>query len=79
LKAVPREGQSSVAAGLALCAASAGPRIRVLLPCWSHTVETHRARAEPAAAAVTTLRICYVLDVANQGDESCKFRRPSQP
>ncbi len=39
LKAVSSEGQGPVAAGLALCAASAGPRICGLLHCWSHTVD----------------------------------------
>lgn len=43
------EGQSPVVAGLALCAASAGPRICVLLPDWSHTVETQRSRTELTA------------------------------
>lgn len=37
LKAVSSEGQSSVVAGLALCAASAGPRVCALLRWWSHT------------------------------------------
>lgn len=37
LKTVLSEGQSSVVAGLALCAACAGPCICVLLLCWSHT------------------------------------------
>lgn len=44
LKAVSSEGQSSVVAGLALCAASAGPRVCALLRWWSHTADTNTSR-----------------------------------
>lgn len=44
LKAVSSEGQSSVVAGLALCAASAGPCVCALLRWWSHTADTNTSR-----------------------------------
>lgn len=53
------ERQSPVVAGLALCAASAGHHVCVLLPRWSHTVETHRPRAEQKLTTTKTKQVNF--------------------
>lgn len=63
------ERQSPVVAGLALCAASAGHHVCVLLPCWSHTVETDRPQTEQTA---TKLHTCCVVYISNS---EMKFAR----
>lgn len=56
------ERQSPVAAGLALCAAGAGHRVCILLPHWSHTVETH-----------THLRLGKKGDYDYDSNQACEF------